>query len=806
MGALVQDVRYGLRTLAKSPGFTIVAVLTLALGIGANTAIFSAVNAILLRPLPYKDSSRLVNVWSALSYFPDFRLGDSPADITDIREGSHAFEQMAAYKSETLNLTGSGEPEEISAGQFSAELLPVLGIRPAIGRWFASEEDQPNRGAVVILSDALWRRRFGAVQEILGRSITLNQKPYQVVGVMPPGFRFPEKVDLWIPLALTDKESHDREMHGTFVLAKLKPGAGLPQAQAELNTIAARLAKQYPDVDSGVALSAVPLQDQTVSGVRPALLTLLGAVGFVLLIACANVGSLALARGLKRQKEMGVRSALGASRLRIIRLLLIENMLVAGTGGLVGLLFAWWGIDALRFWAPSSTPRLAELHADYQILWLTVAISSLAGILFGLFPAIRFSQPNLSVALNERSSAGLGSSRNSRLRGSLVVIELALALVLLVGSALTIRSFARLTHVDTGFRTDHLLTISVSLSPMKYKEAGQQTAFLTQALEKLRPIAGVESVAASDSPILHSTLRVSTIQIEGAPQTSLASSENVELKTVTPDFFQTLGIRLLRGRDFAATDIKGMQEVAVINEAMIRRYWPDRNVIGKRVSLKEDDNKSPVWIEIVGIVNDTRDSTLNAAPKPQLFLPLGQHPTDDISFYLRTSNEPVALAPAVKSQIWTLDHDQPIANLETMDVTISQNVAEPRFRMFLFGLFAGLGLALALIGIYGVISYSVSHRTREIGIRMALGAQPQDVMRNVLWDGLRLTFAGLATGLVASIALTRLMRSLLFEVKPTDPLTLAAVAILLAVVALLACYIPARRAMRVDPMVALRYE
>jgi putative ABC transport system permease protein len=806
MGSLFQDVRYGIRMLANNPGFTLIAVLTLALGIGANTAIFSAVNAILLRPLPYKDSSRLVNVWTSISQFPDFELGDSPADIADIRAGTHAFEQMAAYESETLNLTGGGDPEEISAGRLSAEFMPMLGIRPVIGRRFEAEENLPNRGDVVIVGDALWRRRFGADPEILGKNLTLNQKPYRIVGVMPPSFRLPEKADLWIPLALTDKESHDRGMRNTFVLAKLKAGAGLPQAQAELNTIAARLAKQYPDDDNGMGLSAAPLQEQTVSGVRPVLLVLLGAVGFVLLIACANVGSLALARGLKRQKEIGIRAALGASRFRIVRLLLIESMLVAGMGGVMGLLFAWWGIDAFRSWAPSSTPRLVELHADHGVLWLTLAISTAAGILFGSFPAIQFSRPNLDAALNERSSAGSDGFRRSRLRNALVVVELALALVLLVGSALTIQSFERLTHVNTGFRTDHLLTMSVHLSLLKYPETSQQIDFLTQALEKLRPLAGVESVAAADTPMLRHMMQVSTPQIEGVPQTTLASSGSVEFKAVTPGFLQTLGMHLLRGRDFAKTDIKGSLQVAIINEAMVRRYWPDRNAIGKRLSFGTDKSGKPIWVEIVGIVNDTRDTSLNATPEPQIFQPLWQHPTDGIDFYLRTSQDPASLAPAAQSQIWALDHDQPVANLSTMDVAISEDVAEPRFRTLLLGLFAGLGLALSLIGIYGVISYSVSQRTHEIGIRMALGAQPRDVMRNVLWDGLKLTLAGLAIGLIAAFALTRLMMSLLFEVKPTDPVTFVGVTILLGAVSLAACYFPARRAMRVDPMVALRYE
>jgi putative ABC transport system permease protein len=806
MGSLLQDLKYGIRMLAKNPGFTAIAVLTLALGIGANTAIFSAANAILLRPLPYKDSARLVNVWSTLSYFPDFNLGDSPADLADIKAGNHVFEQMATYRTDTMNLTGGGDPEEASVGRISSELFQMLGTRPAMGRSFIGEEEQPERGKVVILSDAVWRRRFGRDANIVGKTITLNEKPYQVVGVAPPDFRFPPKTDLWVPLALTDKELHDREFKGTLVLAKLKRGANVKEAQAEMAAIATRLGKQYPDEDSELGLKVELLQEATVGRTRIALLVLLGAVGFVLLIACANVGNLALARGFERQREMGIRASLGANRHRIIRLLLAESLLLAIAGGMMGLLFAWWGIDALRLFAPANTPRLDELRLEPGILWPTLAISIFAGILFGLFPALQSSCPDLNAILKEGGGSASSSLRRSRLRSAFVVTEVALALVLLAGAALTIRSFSRLTHVNPGFRTDHLLSMRVKLPDLKYHEAAQRIDFVNQALEKIGSLAGVESAAANTTPILNSLRLMSTVTIEGAPAAKQASADSVDLNSVTPGFFQVIGMRLLAGRSFTGADVQGAPRVAVINEAMSRRYWPNGNVVGKRLSVEQDKSLHPIWLEIVGVVNDTRDVSLNAAPKPEIYLPFFQHAYTFLNFYLRTLQDTASLAPAAQSQIWAVDHAQPVSALATMDVTIAQDVAEPRFRTLLLGVFAALGLALTVIGIYGVISYSVSRRTHEIGIRMALGAGPRDVLQNVLWDGLKLTLAGLAIGLAAALALTRLLASLLFEIRATDPLTFGAVSVLLAGVAMAACYVPARRATKVDPLVALRHE
>jgi putative ABC transport system permease protein len=595
-------------------------------------------------------------------------------------------------------------------------------------------------------------------------------------------------------------------MHGTWVLAKLRPGVGLPQVQAALNTIATRLAKDYADVDEGLALKAEPLQEEAVGRARPALLILLGAVGFVLLIACANIGNLALSRGLKRQKEMGIRAALGASRHRIVRLLLTESLVLALTGGILGTLLAWWGIDALRTWAPGDTPRLDELHVHSGIFWLSLAISILAGVLFGLFPALQSSRPDVNASLKEAGTSSTSGLRHSRLRSALVVAEVALALVLLVGSALTIESLARLTHVNTGFRTDHLLAMSVHMPPSKYREASQQLDFVNQSLEKLRAVAGVESVAAGSNPVLHGRHSISTITIEGAPKPSSPSGENVHRNEVTPDYFHTMGMRLIAGRTFTSADAKGELLVAVVNEAMARHFWTDRNVIGKRLSVEVDKSFHSIWLEVVGVVNDTRDVRLNAVPKPEVFLSYLQFPRDSVTFYLRTAQAPASLAPAAQSQIWSVDRDQPVADISTMEAQISQNVAEPKFRTFLLGIFSGLGLLLTLIGIYGVMSYSVSQRTHEIGICMALGAQQGDVLREVLLDGLKLTIAGLAIGLIAALALTRLLESLLFEIRATDPATFAAVIALLAAVALAACYFPARRATRVDPLTALRYE
>jgi putative ABC transport system permease protein len=806
LNSFFQDLRYGVRMLAKSPGFTFVALLTLALGIGANTAIFSIVDAVLLRPLPYKDASRLVNLHSTLTYFPQFHLGESPADFVDIRAQNQFFDSMAMYRMSAMNLTGEGNPEEISAGAVSADLFPMLGVRPFGGRWFIEEEEQPGKDSTAILSHGLWQRRFGADPGAMGKHLTLNGKLYTIVGIMPSGFRFPQKTDLWIPLALAPADWREREMHGTEVLAKLKPGVELPRVQAELNTIASRLANQYPNVDQGLGLLVVPLQEASVGGVRPALLVLLGAVGFVLLIACANVGNLTLARSLKRQREMAIRATLGASRSRIARQLLVESLLLALTGGALGLLLAMWGVDALRSFAPANTPRLDELRVDPGVLWFSFAISALAGILFGLVPAVQSSRPDLNSSLKEHGAAPSGKFEHHRLRSVLVVSEVALALVLLTGSALAIQSFSRLTSVNPGFRTDHLLTLSIHLPSSKYPKDSQQINFAQQLLEKVKPLPGVISVAGASMPYLRGRMSLSTIQIEGAPSRSDSSSDNVEFKAISPGLFETMGIRLLKGRDFDSHDVAGTLRIVAVSESLAHRYWPGANPIGKRVSLDQDPDGHPIWSEVVGVVSDTRDIHFDVAPKAVVYVPLLQIGSGQIILIVRTTADPVALAAAVRSQVWAVDPDQPITDLLTMEQVVSESVAAPRFRTLLLGIFAGLGLVLTILGTYGVISYSVSQRTHEIGIRIALGAHPHDILALVIGQGIKLALTGVAIGVCAALVLTRWMASLLYGISATDPLTFAAVAILLTAVALAACYVPARRATRVDPMVALRYE
>jgi putative ABC transport system permease protein len=806
MGVLLQDIRYGIRMLLRSPGFTIVAVLTLALGIGANTAIFTVVNAVLLRPLPYKDASRLVNLNSTLTYFPEFHLGESPADFVDIKTKNQSFESMAMYQMSAMNLTGEGNPEEISAGAVSPNLFPMLGVRPLRGRWFIEEEEQPGKDSTAILSYGLWQRRFGADPGAIGKNLTLNGKLYTIVGILPSGFRFPQKTDLWIPLALSPADLREREMHGTEVLAKLKPGVELQRVQAELNAIASHLASQYPNVDQGLGLLVIPLQEARVGGVRPALLVLFGAVGFVLLIACANVGNLTLARSLKRQREMAIRAALGASRSRIAWQLLVESVLLSLAGGVFGLLLALWGVDALRSFAPANTPRLDELRVDPGVLCFSFAISALAGILFGLVPAIQSSRADLNSSLKEHGAARSGKFERHRLRSVLVVSQVALALVLLTGSALTIQSFSRLTSIKPGFRTDHLLTLSIHLPSSKYPKESQQINFAQQLLEKVKPLPGVINVAGASMPYLRGRMSLSTIQIEGVPSRSNSSSDNVEYKAISPGLFETMGIHLLKGRDFDSHDVAGTIRIVAVSESLAHRYWPGINPVRKRVSLDQDKEGHPIWSEVVGVVSDTRDIHFDVAPKAVVYVPLLQIGSEQIILIVRTTADPVALAAAVRSQVWAVDPDQPITDLLTMEQVVSESVAAPRFRTLLLGIFAVLGLVLTILGTYGVISYSVSQRTHEIGIRIALGAHPHDILALVIGQGIKLALTGVAIGVGAALVLTHWMASLLYGISATDPLTFAAVAILLTVVALAACYIPARRAMRVDPMIALRYE
>jgi putative ABC transport system permease protein len=812
MGTLLQDVRYGIRRLAKSPGFTVITVLTLALCIGANTAIFSAVNAILIRPLPYKDSSRLVSIWTRSPFFDFSRMGSSIPDFHDIQSQSASLSQISAYRFVMVNLTGQGAPQELSAAGVSPDFFSMLGVAPLRGRSFLASEMQPGQDRVAVLSYAVWRDTFGSDPRAIGRAVTLDDKPYTIVGVMPPAFDFPNETKLWTPLVLTDKESAQRGWRMFGILAHLAPHKSAREAQSELDTIAARLSKSYPD-NKDLGFRVAGIQDDLVSDAKLPLLILFGAVACVLLIGCANIGNLSLSRGWARRSELAIRTTLGATRGRLIRQLFFESLLVALLGGACGFILAVWGVDALRALLPPDTPRLDAIHIDRWTILFAFAASILAGVLFGIASALLVSRQNLMAQIKGTGGATGAISAGTagqRLRRTLVVAEVALALILMIGAALALRSLSHLLGTNLGFRTDHILTMSLSFPKHRAEKPFQTNPLVQQSLEKVRALPGVKnSAAVVDMPLAGLMTFEAAIQVEGAVAGSASENRGLSVHelVVTPGYFQTLGIPLLAGRDFADSDTNGAAPVVIVNEEFAHHFFGRASAIGKRISTDRDEKHNPIWSEVVGEVRNIRDAGPASTPKPAFFMPYYQMATSTgVTLVIETAADPLLLAAPVQQQIWSLASDQAITNVKPMEQWVVESEAAPRSRTILLGTFAGLGLLLSILGIYGVTAYSVAQRTREIGIRMALGAQQADVLRNVLWDGAKLTLAGLAIGLVAALALTRFLASLLFEIRATDPITFAAAVVLLAVVALAACYFPARRATRIDPLVALRHE
>jgi predicted permease len=797
--SFLQDIRYGLRGLRKAPGFTLVAAITLALGIGATTVIFSVVNTVLLRPLPYKDSPRIAEIHTITPLFPEFQLGESKPDFDDIKSGTHAFESLALFQNKNANLTAPGTPEQISVATVSAEFIPLFGVSPILGRTFQPGDEEKKDGNVALLSQRLWRERFGSDPNVVGKTITLEQNLYTVIGVMPAGFDNPDKDDdVWMPLNTSTKEASERSNWFFGVMAKVKAGEGMPAAQAELDGVASRLGVQYPKEDQGIKFKLTPLQEQLRGQVKSGLMLLLGAVGFLLLIACANVSNLILSRGVQRQSEIAIRAALGASRPRILRQLLIESMLLSGLGGAAGMLFAIYGVAAYRALAPASVPRMNELHADLTIAWIALALSSVAGILCGLAPALHTSRPDLNLALKERLSSG--APTRFSLRGALVVIEVALALVLLDGSALMVQSMMRTLSVDTGFRTDHVLTAELNLPEFRYATLDSRLLFVHQLLDTLHANEQLKNVALSDSP-LNSNLKM--MRFDAGSLGADDKSATLQQRIVAPGFFEMLRIQLISGRLFKETDTKGAPQVAIINQAMVRRYFPGQNSLGKILKFGPESGDQ---CQIIGVVADTRDVDLKEEARPQIYFSLLQTSDSAIHLFIRTSADPLTMAPDLRKAVWSIDKDQPISHVQSMTEVISQSVSEPRFRTWLLGVFAAAGLTLTLVGIYGVVSYMAAQRTREIGIRVALGAQRSNVLQLVLGQGVRLTVIGAIVGVLGSLALARWLKSELFGIKPTDPVTLISAAVLMLFVALAACYLPARRATRIDPLEALRHE
>ena len=808
----LQDIRYAFRMLLKRPGFTVIVVLTLALGIGANTTIFSAIDAVLLNPLPYKNPERLLVVWETNKQLgPEMwdRNEAAIGNFLDWRSHNQIFDQLGALFDTDMNLTGAGEPQRIKSCVVTTNFFQVLGVQPMLGRSFLPEAETPGSPFTVIISHDLWERQFGSDPNIINKSLTLNAHQVAVIGVMPPAFelQFPtsKHVDMWVPMVIdvADPDYHDRSNNFLYTVGRLKQGVSPEQAQAEMNLIASQLQQQYPETNADKGVRVVPLQKQLVGNVESYLYMLFAAVGFLLLIACTNVAGLLLSRVTARHKEVAIRIAVGASRWRLIRQLLTESLILSVLSGLFGLLLAYGGVKLLLALTPSDVPRLHEIGLHVPVFLWTLTISIVTGVLFGLAPAIQASRPDLNQALKESSGRNPGGFQG--LRNLLVVSEVAVALLLLVGAGLMTKSFVRLQQVDPGFEATNVVSMNIALPTSKYR-GPQINNFYDQLIERIKNLPGVKSVAGINPlPLSNSNVSYRFV-VEGAPFVPLADRPYAGVRVVTPDYFQTMSIPNLKGRSFTEQDRENSPSVIIINEALASRYWPNQDPIGKRLGFLEEDSGKQVWREIVGVVGNVRHKALEIEVMPEAYFPYKQSPANFMSLVVRTASDPVSMVPAIRRQVLSVDKDQPVSDVMTMEQRVAKSVASRRFVMLLLGSFSVLALGLAAVGIYGVMAYLVTQRTQEIGVRMALGAQKRDVLRLVVGKGMALAVTGAAIGLVASLVLTRLMRSLLFQVTPTDWFTFVIVSVVLLTVALLACYIPARRATRVDPLVALRYE
>jgi putative ABC transport system permease protein len=814
METLLKDLRHGLRSLLKRPGFTAIVVITLALGIGANTAIFSVVNAVLLRPLPFHDPEQLVTLWERNPKQGYEQNPPAAGNYLDWRDQNRVFAQMAIYApSKRFNLSLGEQPERITGAAVSASLFEILGVIPIQGRVFSSEEEQPGRDQVVLLSQHFQKRHFASARSPVGETISLDGKSYTIIGVMPVGFQFPGgtgtvlrtytagPAELWVPLALDAETLRQRSSHSLYVIGRLKPGVTVQQATAEMDAIQARLERQYPTFYVGSHTKLVPLSEQVVGTARRPVLVLWGAVSFVLLIGCANVANLMLSRTTSRKKEIAIRTALGAGRARLIRQLLTESLLLSFAGGIAGAILAAWAVHVLSAIVPSTFPRREEIAIDGWVLGFTFIVSAFTGVMFGLAPALQSTKMNLTEALKAGGKSSAARGQGHRLRSLLVMGETALALVLLIGAALMIQSFLRLQQVRPGFKTDHILTMELSLPALSYP-LEQRPAFFEHLLERTKALPGVQSVAAAKHLPLSGDNMNFAFDIEGRPFPR-GKSPGADCRFVTPDYFEALGISLIKGRVFHEDDGPQSPHVLLINEAMARRFFVNEDPIGKSLVLGINGFAG----QIVGIVGDVKHVGLDAETNDEVYAAYSQAPFwTDMTLLVRTLGDPLSVAGSVRREVRALDSQVPIGRVRTMEAIAAESVAQPRFRGLLLGLFGIAALLLASVGIYGVMSYAVTQRTHEIGIRMALGAQVGEVRTLVLKNGMTLALIGVVLGLAASFALTRLLESLLFRVTATDATTYAAVSAVLIVVALLACYIPARRATKVDPLVALRYE
>jgi predicted permease len=822
MGTLLQDIRYGFRGLAKSPGFTAVALLSLAIGISANTSIFSIVDTLLLRPLPYKDASRLVILWNRSPGLGITEDWFSTAQYFDIKTLHHAFQDVAIAIGGNENLTGDGKPERVGTIHVSSNLLPMLGVEPARGRLFASSEDAKGSAGTAVLGYGIWVRRYGSDPDVVGKSLTINGSTYQVIGILPRSFSLPrevlptlggaEQADILLPLPLAPDAAQNRDHEDYNIIGKLKNGVTLQQAQAEMNTLTARLRQDHPanyPPNGGLTFGIVPLSEQVVGDSRGTLFVLLFAVAFVLLIACANVANLQLSRALARQKEIAVRMAIGANRVRIARQLLTESLLLSLCGGAFGVLLALGSLKWVRMLGPGSVPRLDDISIDGRVLLFTLLISLVSGTLFGLAPALRISHIDLQSALKVggrgETVAGAMWGRGKSLRKSLVVSELALSVLLLIGATLLIRSLANLQSVSPGFNPKNVLTMELALTGDRYRQEQPVLSTYKQIMEQLAHLPGVQHVGAITSLPLSRMFAWGPITVEGRISAPGENFINADVRVINGHYFEAMQIPLREGRYFNESDTKSSPAVGIVDEYMAKQLWPNQSAVGKRLHNGGITDKDP-WITVVGVVGRIKQYTLDSDSRIAIYYPQTQFVTSEMNVVVRTSGNPAALYSAARNQIQSVDRDLPILHVVTMEQRVQESLARRRFAMWLLSLFAGLAVALAIIGIYGVVSYVVNQGTREIGIRLALGATPRAILQLVIGRGMALAIPGVVIGLFGSLIFTRTMRGLLFGVSPMDPLTFVAIPLLLVAVALLASYIPAQRATRVDPTVSLRSE
>jgi predicted permease len=807
MENIFQEIRYALRMLIKTPGFTAVAVLVLALGIGANTTIFSVVNAVMFEGLPYNEPEKIVkfNRIAVKGGLP----GMAAYEYLEWRDESEGLSNIAAFSSDFLDLTGDTEPERINCGQVTADFFPLLGIQPIRGRTFTEEEDSPGRDQVAVVSEGFWKRRFGSDPEALGKTITLNDKLYTVIGIMPDSLRFPEPYEIWLPMALDPvQERGDESWSLVEIVGRLAPSSTIEGAQASIDTVATRLAEKHPDrptINSKTQL--IPLHNHLIGDVRQPLYLLFGAVGFVLLIACANVANLMLARGAAREREIAIRVALGAGRMKIIRQLLVESILIALVGGTLGILVTLWCTDLIASGMPAelkkTLPGIDHIGINTTVMAFTVAASILTGILFGIAPAINVSRPDLNKALKEVGHNTTGRFGIRSLRGWLVVAEVALALVLLVGAGLLTRSFSGMMSIDRGFNSEGVMTMRIQMPRSRYKNGQKRIEFANRLLDQVRALPEVQAAGVINHTPFGSIAMTSFFSIEENPPIDRETDKSIPVGTVSEDYFKSLGIPLISGRVFTNQDVDGSPDVAIVNQAFARRFFPDTDPVGKRIGWGCEKD---LCRTVVGVVGDTRTQGVIEPPTPEIYVPLNQVSNGGLTLSVKTSADPRAMIGAIRSQVSLLDRNLPISDIRTLEERVSESVAQQRSLMFIFGAFAILALVLASVGLYGVMSYTVSQRSREIGIRMALGAERKDVLKLVVGQGLVMTSTGLAAGLAGAYGLTRLMESLLYQTSTTDSFTFIAISLVLFIVSLAACFVPALRATKVDPCQVMRYE